>query len=198
MDYFKHETAIVDEGAQIGCNSFIWHWTHVSANVRIGNDCSLGQNVFIGNGVIIGNKVKIQNNVSVYEGVILEEGVFCGPSVVFTNVYNPRAMINRKQEFKKTRVKIGATLGANSSIICGIEIGAYAFIGAGSVVNRQVADYALVVGVPGRQIAWMSQYGERLDLPLQGNASAKCSKTGQCYRLIDNKLICVADVLMLS
>ncbi|WP_218814786.1 acyltransferase [Rickettsiella endosymbiont of Dermanyssus gallinae] len=188
MDYFKHETAIVDEGAQIGQNSHIWHWTHVSAAARIGSDCSLGQNVFIGNDVIIGNNVKIQNNVSVYDSVILEDGVFCGPSVVFTNVYNPRAFINRKHEYKKTWVKKGATLGANCTIVCGIEIGAYAFVAAGAVVNRSVLDYALVAGVPARQIGWMNEQGERLDLPLQGHAMTTCKQTEQRYQLIDGKL----------
>ncbi len=193
MDYFKHETAIIDEGAQIGPNSSVWHWTHISANAKIGSDCSLGQNVFIGNNVIIGNKVKIQNNVSIYDGVILEDNVFCGPSMVFTNVYNPRAQVNRKQEYKKTLVKEGATLGANCTIICGVEIGAYAFIGAGSVVNRTVLDYALVVGVPARQIGWMSQYGERLALPLAGRFEIVCSHTGQQYKLIDRKLFCLSE-----
>lgn len=188
MDYFKHETAIVDEGAQIGQNSSIWHWTHVSAGARIGSDCSFGQNVFIGNDVIIGNNVKIQNNVSVYDSVILEDGVFCGPSVVFTNVYNPRAFINRKNEYKKTWVKKGATLGANCTIVCGIEIGVYAFVAAGAVVNRPVLDYALVAGVPARQIGWMNEQGERLDLPLQGHAMTTCRKTEQRYQLIDGKL----------
>jgi UDP-2-acetamido-3-amino-2,3-dideoxy-glucuronate N-acetyltransferase len=191
MDYYKHETAIVDEGAQIGRNSAIWHWTHVSAGAKIGSDCSLGQNVFIGDNVIIGDKVKIQNNVSVYDSVTLEEGVFCGPSMVFTNVYNPRATINRKQEYKKTLVKKGATLGANCTVICGIEIGVYAFIGAGSVVNRSVPDYALVVGVPGRQIGWMSEYGQRLDLPLKGRANTLCVHTGRRYQLIDK--LCLVE-----
>ncbi len=193
MHYYKHETAIVDEGAQIGLNSAIWHWTHVSAGARIGSDCSLGQNVFIGNAVVIGNKVKIQNNVSVYDSVTLEEGVFCGPSMVFTNVYNPRAVIDRKREYRGTMVRKGATLGANCTIICGVEIGRYAFIGAGSVINRQVPDYALVVGVPGRQIGWMSEHGQRLDLPLRGHADVLCQHTGQCYRLIDNQLIFLAE-----
>ena len=193
MDYFKHETAVIDEGAQIGRNSSVWHWTHISANAKIGRDCSLGQNVFIGNNVVIGNKVKIQNNVSVYEGVILEDDVFCGPSMVFTNVYNPRATINRKREYKKTRVKKGATLGANCTIVCGVEIGSYAFIGAGSVVNRNVFDYALVVGIPARQIGWVSEYGERLDLPLIGHAVAVCPHTSQHYQLIDRKLFRLAE-----
>lgn len=194
MDFFKHETALVDEGAQIGQNSCVWHWTHVCERAKIGSDCSLGQNVFIGNDVVIGNHVKIQNNVSVYEGVILEDGVFCGPSMVFTNVYNPRARINRKKEYKKTWIKKGATLGANCTIVCGIEIGAYAFIGAGSVVNRHVADYALVVGVPARQIAWMNEYGQRLDLPLTGNVETICPHTQQRYRLNGNKVVRLLEV----
>ncbi|NHB96465.1 acyltransferase [Photorhabdus stackebrandtii] len=178
-----HPSAIVDEGAQIGKNSRIWHFTHVCAGAQIGESCSLGQNVFIGNQVTIGNHCKIQNNVSVYDNVHLEEGVFCGPSMVFTNVYNPRSLIERKSEYKTTRVKTGATLGANCTIICGTTIGAYAFIGAGAVVNKDVPDYALMVGVPAKHIGWMSEFGEQLDLPLYGQATTTCPHTQHIYQL---------------
>ncbi len=189
-----HPTAIVDEGASIGENARIWHWTHISSNAIIGRDCSLGQNVFVGNQVKIGNNVKIQNNVSVYDNVTLEDDVFCGPSMVFTNVYNPRSAITRKNEYRNTLVKKGATLGANCTIVCGVTIGRYAFIGAGCVVNRDVPDYALMVGVPARQIGWMSQYGEQLNLPLQGDAEVVCSKTNIRYHLKNGKCIAEADV----
>ncbi|MDC3203581.1 N-acetyltransferase [Prochlorococcus sp. AH-716-B04] len=178
-----HPTAIVDEGARIGKNTKIWHWVHVCSNAFIGENCSLGQNVFIGNKVKIGNNVKIQNNVSVYDCVTLEDNVFCGPSIVFTNVYNPRSAISRKNEYKPTHVKFGASLGANCTIICGITIGNFAFIGAGSVVNKDVKDYALMVGVPSKQIGWMSEYGERIDLPLKGNGEWICKTSGQKYTL---------------
>lgn len=183
MDYTIHATAIVDDGAQIGANTRIWHWTHVCAGAQIGEHCSLGQNVFVGNRVVIGNNVKIQNNVSVYDNVTLEDDVFCGPSMVFTNVYNPRSAISRKDEYRNTLVKRGVTLGANSTIVCGITIGEYAFIGAGSVVNRDVKSYALMVGVPAKQIGWMSEYGEKLDLPLTGHQSISCPNTGAIYQL---------------
>ena len=189
MDYQVHETAIVDEGAKIGTNSKIWHWTHVCAGAVIGSDVSLGQNVFVSNKVIIGDKCKIQNNVSVYDNVNLEEGVFCGPSMVFTNVYNPRSMIERKDEYQDTFIKKGATLGANCSIICGITIGKFAFVGAGAVVNKDVPAYALVVGIPAKQIGWMSEHGEKLDLPVLGNAQTICKHTGQKYILKNDKLI---------
>lgn len=165
-----HPSAIVDDGAQIGAGTRIWHWVHVSPRAVIGEGCSLGQNVYVGNQVKIGNRVKIQNNVSVYDNVTLEDDVFCGPSMVFTNVYNPRAAIERKSEYRDTLVRQGATLGANCTIICGTTVGRYAFVGAGAVVNRDVPDYALVVGVPARQIGWMSRHGEQLDLPLAGDA----------------------------
>lgn len=180
-----HPTAIVDEGAEIGEGSRVWHWVHVSAGARIGKGCSLGQNVFVGNRVVVGDNVKIQNNVSVYDNVILEDDVFCGPSMVFTNVYNPRSAVNRKDQYRDTVVKRGATIGANSTIVCGTTIGEYAFIAAGAVVNRDVKAYALMVGVPARQVGWMSQYGERLDLPLTGNARAVCPNTGTVYELVD-------------
>lgn len=180
-----HSTAIVDEGAQIGATSRIWHWVHVCSGAVIGDGCSLGQNVFIGNKVKIGDRVKIQNNVSVYDNVTIENDVFCGPSMVFTNVYNPRAAIERKSEYRNTLVRQGATLGANCTIVCGTTIGRYAFVGAGAVVNKDVPDFALVVGVPARQIGWMSRHGEQLNLPLTGNAQATCPSTGDHYTLKD-------------
>jgi UDP-2-acetamido-3-amino-2,3-dideoxy-glucuronate N-acetyltransferase len=183
MNYTKHETAIIDDGATIGEGSRIWHWVHVCSGAKIGKGVSLGQNVFVGNKVTIGDKCKIQNNVSVYDNVHLEEGVFCGPSMVFTNVYNPRALIERKSEYKNTLVKKGATLGANCTIVCGVTIGEYAFVGAGAVINKDVKPYALMVGVPAKQIGWMSQYGEKLDLPLAGEAQTICPYTQQKYQL---------------
>ncbi len=189
MNVHIHPTAIIDEGATIGNNTRIWHWTHVCSGAKIGQHCSLGQNVFAGNQVIIGNNVKIQNNVSVYDNVTLEDDVFCGPSMVFTNVYNPRSAITRKSEYRNTLVKKGATLGANCTIVCGVTIGQYAFIGAGAVVNKDVPDYALMVGVPARQIGWMSEYGEQLDLPLTGDAETVCKQTGIHYKLTNNQCI---------
>ncbi len=185
-----HPSAIVDDGARIGEGSRIWHWVHVCAGARIGADCSLGQNVFVGNRVEIGNNVKIQNNVSVYDNVTLEDDVFCGPSMVFTNVYNPRSAISRKDEYRNTVVRRGATLGANCTIVCGVTIGEYAFVGAGSVVNRDVLSYALVVGVPGRHIAWVSRHGEQLDLPLHGDSQTVCVHTGDHYFLHGTSLTC--------
>jgi len=154
----------------------------------IGRDCSLGQNVFVGNRVVIGNNVKIQNNVSVYDNVTLEDGVFCGPSMVFTNVYNPRAEVSRKDEYRNTLIRRGATLGANSTIVCGVTVGEYAFVGAGAVINRDVPAFALMVGVPARQAGWMSRFGERLPLPLRGDAEAICPNTGERYVLKDDVL----------
>jgi UDP-2-acetamido-3-amino-2,3-dideoxy-glucuronate N-acetyltransferase len=183
MAFTAHPTAIVDDGAQIGEGTRIWHWVHVSAGARIGRNCSLGQNVFVGNNVVIGDNVKIQNNVSVYDNVTIEDDAFCGPSMVFTNVYNPRAAISRKSEYRDTLVRRGATLGANCTLVCGVNIGQYAFIGAGAVVNRDVPDFALMLGVPARHVGWMSWYGERLDLPLVGEAEARCPHTGERYRL---------------
>ena len=191
MLYTAHETAIIDQGAQIGADTSIWHWVHVSAGAKIGERCSLGQNVYVGNKVKIGNNVKIQNNVSVYDNVTLEDNVFCGPSMVFTNVYNPRAAVSRKDEYRSTHVKRGATLGANCTIVCGVTIGEYAFIGAGAVVNQDVPAYALMVGVPAQQIGWMSQFGERLHFKQQNNGSfeAICKKTSDRYiRYADNKV----------
>ncbi|MCP2041245.1 UDP-2-acetamido-3-amino-2,3-dideoxy-glucuronate N-acetyltransferase [Neisseria sp. HSC-16F19] len=181
--YTAHPSAIIDPGAQIGAGSRIWHFVHVCGGARIGDNCSLGQNVFVGNRVRIGNQCKIQNNVSVYDDVSLEDGVFCGPSMVFTNVYNPRALIERKSEYRPTLVKTGASLGANCTIVCGVTIGRFAFIGAGAVINKDVPDYALMVGVPARQIGWISEYGEQLDLPLEGDGEALCPHSGVRYRL---------------
>jgi len=185
MNVTIHPTAIVDEGAVIGDGSHIWHWVHICSGANIGRNCSFGQNVFVGNRVVIGNNCKIQNNVSVYDNVTLEHDVFCGPSVVFTNVYNPRAAVSRKDEYRNTLVKRGATLGANATVICGITIGEYAFLAAGAVVNRDVKPYALMAGVPAQQIGWMSRFGERLALPISGSAEAKCSQTGLRYVVSD-------------
>jgi UDP-2-acetamido-3-amino-2,3-dideoxy-glucuronate N-acetyltransferase len=183
-----HPTAIVDDGAQIGEGSRIWHWVHVCGGAKIGKGVSLGQNVFVGNKVVIGDHCKIQNNVSVYDNVILQEGVFCGPSMVFTNVYNPRSFIERKAEYRNTLVKKGATLGANCSIVCGITIGEFAFIGAGAVVTKNVKPYALVVGVPAHQIGWMSAYGEQIPLPTEGEGQHTCPHTGHVYILSKDQL----------
>ncbi len=188
MDYQVHKTAIIDAGASIGKGSRIWHWVHISAGAVIGKACSFGQNVFVGNQVRIGNNVKIQNNVSVYDNVTLEDDVFCGPSMVFTNVYNPRSTISRKDEYRNTLVKQGATLGANCTIVCGVTIGQYAFVAAGAVVNRNVPDFALMAGVPAKQIGWMSAYGERLDLPAEGEAESTCPHTQDRYILDGKKL----------
>lgn len=178
-----HPTAIVDPGAQLGEGTRVWHWVHVSGGARIGQRCSLGQGVFVGNDVVMGDNVKVQNNVSVYDAVTLEDDVFCGPSMVFTNVYNPRSAVVRKAEYRRTLVKRGATLGANCTIVCGVTVGAYAFVAAGAVVNRDVPDYALMAGVPARHIGWMSRHGERLALPLEGSAEATCQQTGDRYVL---------------
>ncbi len=183
MNYTAHPSAVVDEGAEIGEGSRVWHFVHVCSGARIGKGVSLGQNVFVGNKVVVGNHCKIQNNVSLYDNVTLEEGVFCGPSMVFTNVHNPRALVERKNEFRNTLVKRGATLGANCTIVCGVAIGEHAFVGAGAVVHRDVKAYALMVGVPARQIGWMSEFGEQLPLPLQGEGESTCLHTGVVYRL---------------
>ena len=188
MNYQVHKTAIIDKGAKIGARTKIWQWVHVCEGANIGSDVSLGQNVYIGNNVNIGNKCKIQNNVSVYENVHLEEGVFCGPSMVFTNINNPRALIERKNEYKATYVKKGASLGANCTILCGITINEYAFIGAGAFVNKDIPAFALMIGIPAKQIGWMSQYGEKLDLPLTGKAETTCKHTGQRYFLKNSKV----------
>jgi UDP-2-acetamido-3-amino-2,3-dideoxy-glucuronate N-acetyltransferase len=178
-----HPSAIVDDGAVLGEGCRVWHFAHISAGARIGRDCSFGQGVYVGNDVRIGDRVKVQNHVSVYDAVTLEDEVFCGPSMVFTNVYNPRAAVPRKDQYRRTRVRRGATLGANCSIVCGVTIGEYAFIGAGAVVNRDVPDFALMLGVPARQAGWMSRHGERLPLPLRGEGEAICPHTGDRYRL---------------
>jgi len=183
-----HECAIVDEGARIGAFTRIWHWTHICGGAVIGEKCSLGQNVFVGNKVQIGNNVKIQNNVSIYDNVTLEDDVFCGPSAVFTNVYNPRSAVSRKDEYRDTLVEQGATLGANCTIVCGTRIGRFAFIGAGAVVNRSVKPFALMVGVPARQVGWMSTHGERVELPLEGQGTWSCPHTGDHYSLQGDQL----------
>ena len=189
MASFVHPSAIVDEGAQLGADCRVWHFVHISAGARIGQRCSFGQNVYVGNDVSIGDNVKVQNNVSIYDAVTLEDDVFCGPSMVFTNVYNPRAAVTRKDEYRRTLVRRGATLGANCTIVCGTTIGRYAFVGAGAVVNRDVPDFALILGVPGRQQGWMSRFGERLPLPLRGEGEAVCPHTGDRYRLQGDRLL---------
>lgn len=193
MSYSRHETSIIDEGAEIGDDSRIWHFAHVCGGARIGRGVSLGQNVYVANRVVIGDHCKIQNNVSVYDNVTLEDAVFCGPSMVFTNVLNPRALVSRKDEYRDTLVKRGATLGANCTIVCGITIGEFAFIGAGAVVNADVKPYALMVGVPARQIGWVSEAGTRLQLPLSGSGQAQCKETGKLYTLIRDQLKPVAN-----
>lgn len=189
MSLSIHPSAVVDEGAQIGEGSRVWHFVHVCAGARIGRGVSLGQNVFVGNRVVIGDRCKVQNNVSIYDNVTLDEGVFCGPSMVFTNVYNPRALIERKAEYRDTLVRRGATLGANCTVVCGVDIGAFAFVAAGAVVQKDVPDFALMAGVPARQVGWMSAWGERLDLPLNGDATATCPHTGEHYQLSGDRLI---------
>lgn len=185
-----HETAIVDPGAVVGAGTRIWHWVHVSAGAVIGDDCSLGQNVYVGNDVRIGNNVKVQNNVSVYDAVTLEDDVFCGPSMVFTNVYNPRSAVSRRAEYRRTLVCRGATLGANSTIVCGVVIGRHAFVGAGAVVNRNVPDFALMLGVPARQVGWISRYGERL---VFADGLATCAATGEKYVLREGVCVLAAE-----
>ncbi len=178
-----HASAIVDDGAVLGEDCRVWHFVHISAGARIGARCSFGQGVYVGNDVCIGANVKVQNNVSVYDAVTIEDDVFCGPSMVFTNVYNPRSAVTRKDEYRRTLVKRGATLGANCTIVCGTTIGRHAFVGAGAVVNRDVPDFALMVGVPARQIGWMSRFGERLNLPLTGDGEASCPGSADRYVL---------------
>lgn len=188
MSFYQHETAIVDLGAKIGKDSRVWHFVHVCPGAVIGEGVSLGQNVFVGNKVTIGNKCKIQNNVSVYDNVHLEGNVFCGPSMVFTNVYNPRSGIERKDQYLDTIVKRGATLGANCTIVCGVTLGEYCFVGAGAVINKDVKPFALMVGVPAKQIGWMSKFGEQLDLPLTGDLTIICPHTGEQYHLSGDTL----------
>ena len=182
-NYSVHESAIIDAGAEIGDGCRIWHWVHVCSGAIIGRNVSLGQNVFVGNKVSIGDNCKIQNNVSIYDNIVLQDGVFCGPSMVFTNVYNPRSFIERKSEYLDTLVEKGATLGANCTIVCGNTVGSFAFVGAGAVVTNDVKPYALVTGVPAKQVGWMSEYGDRLDLPLDGTAKTRCEHTGDVYQL---------------
>ncbi|MBP1204718.1 UDP-2-acetamido-3-amino-2,3-dideoxy-glucuronate N-acetyltransferase [Duganella sp. 1411] len=185
MDVTAHPSAIVDDGAAIGAGTRVWHFSHVCGGARIGRRCSLGQNVYIGNDVVIGDNVKIQNNVSVYDAVTIEDDVFCGPSMVFTNVYNPRSAIARKDEYRPTLVRRGATIGANATVVCGVTIGMHAFVAAGAVVNRDVPDFALMAGVPARQIGWISRHGERLDLPARGEGRARCPHSGDTYAVRD-------------
>ena len=180
-----HPSAIVDNGAVLGAGTRVWHFSHVCAGARIGVACSLGQNVFVGNDVLIGDRVKIQNNVSVYDAVTLEDEVFCGPSMVFTNVYNPRAGVVRKDQYRRTLVRRGASIGANATIVCGVTVGAWAFIGAGAMVKHDVPDVALMAGVPARQPGWISRFGERLALPRKGDGEARCPHTGDVYLLRD-------------
>ena len=183
QDYFIDPTAVVDPGVSIGPKTKIWHFSHILCGTKIGAGCVISQNVMIGPDVTVGNGCKIQNNVSIYRGVTLEDDVFCGPSMVFTNVYNPRAAVVRKNEYRRTLVRQGATLGANSTLVCGITVGRHAFVGAGAVVQKDVPDFALVVGVPARQIGWMSRFGERLELPLQGQGEVACPNSTDRYRL---------------
>jgi len=187
--YFAHATATIDEGSTIGDGSSIWHYSHVMPGATIGRRCSLGQNVFVARGVSIGDNVKIQNNVSIYEGVVLEDDVFCGPSMVFTNVVNPRSHVPRKHEYKPTLVRRGATIGANATIVCGHTIGRYAFIGAGAVVTGDVADYALMVGVPARRVGWMCECGVRLEVDGRGNPHVTCAACGAAFAVSTGGLV---------
>ena len=189
MTYFSHETSIIDEGAVIGHSSKIWHFSHICAGALIGEHVTIGQNVFVGNTAVIGSYTKIQNNVSVYDGVVLEESVFVGPSVVFTNVNNPRANVDRRNEFRQTVIKTGATLGANSTIVCGASIGQYAFVAAGAVVKGSVKNYALMAGVPAVQKGWMDQLGNRIHIPISGNGEYECQNTGKIYKMLNDHLI---------
>ena len=186
VEYFAHETAIIDEGCRIGAGTKIWHFSHIMPNCVIGERCNIGQNVVISPEVVLGNNVKIQNNVSVYTGVTCEDDVFLGPSMVFTNVTNPRSAVNRRNQYAKTHVGKGATIGANATVVCGHDIGAYAFIGAGAVVTKTIPPYALVVGNPSRQIGWMSEYGHRLHFDADGHAT--CPESGEHYQLKDGKV----------
>jgi len=189
--YFFHHTAIIDEGADIGEEVKIWHFSHIMSNCQIGGKCNIGQNVVISPGVVLGKNVKVQNNVSIYTGVICEDDVFLGPSMVFTNVINPRSAVNRKSEYAKTMVRKGASIGANATIICGNEIGKYSMIGAGAVITKPVLDYALMVGNPAKQIGWVSEYGHRLQFDGEGNA--RCPETKEAYLIKNNKVIKVNE-----
>ena len=182
-NYFAHKSSYIDEGCSIGSGTKIWHFCHIMNDCSIGNNCNIGQNVVISPRVVLGNNVKVQNNVSIYEGVVCEDDVFLGPSMVFTNVINPRSFVNRKAEFKKTLVKKGATIGANATIVCGITLGEYSFVGAGAVVTKDVGNYALVVGNPAKQTGWMSEHGQRLIFDTAGNAN--CPVTNDAYRLLE-------------
>ena len=184
-EIFVHPSAIVDDGADIGSGTKVWHFSHISSESKIGENNSIGQNVFVANNVRIGNNCKIQNNVSIYDNVFLDDDVFCGPSMVFTNVYNPRSAVSRKDEYRDTIVEKGATMGANCTIVCGVTIGKFAFIGAGALVNKDVKPYSLVVGVPAKQIGWMSEYGEQIPLPTDGDGSYECKKSNVKYLLKD-------------
>jgi UDP-2-acetamido-3-amino-2,3-dideoxy-glucuronate N-acetyltransferase len=186
MNYYSHPTAVIDEGCSIGDGTKVWHFSHLMTGCVIGNNCNIGQNVFIAPGVRLGNNVKVQNNVSIYDGVICEDDVFLGPSMVFTNVTNPRSAISRKGEYKSTVVKKGATIGANATIICGNEIGEYAFVGAGAVVTKPVLSYALVTGNPARQTGWVSVHGNKLEFDING--IAECAESGQKY-ILENNLV---------
>ncbi len=192
MTVIVHKTAVVDEGAVLGDGCRVWHFTHICAGARIGSDCSFGQNVYVGHDVKLGSNVKVQNNVSIYDAVVIEDDVFCGPSMVFTNVYNPRSAVSRKAEYRPTLIRKGATLGANSTIVCGVTVGRYAFVGAGAVTNRDVSDFSLMVGVPARQIGWMSRHGEQLSLPLYGSGEARCPFSDDLYRL-DGRVLTLVD-----
>ena len=185
--YFAHETAVIDEGCEIGAGTKIWHFSHIMPDCKIGENCNIGQNVVVSPQVVLGNNVKVQNNVSIYTGVICEDDVFLGPSAVFTNVTNPRSAINRKSEYAKTIVKKGATIGANATIVCGHNIGKYAFIGAGAVVTKNVPDYALVVGNPARQTGWMSEFGHKLNFNNDGDAI--CKESGKKYLLKEGRVL---------
>ena len=184
--YFAHETAVIDDGAVIGEGTSIWHFCHIMPNARLGKKCNLGQNVFVASDVVLGNNVKIQNNISIYTGVVCEDDVFLGPTMVFTNVTNPRSGVNRRGQYSKTTVKKGASIGANATIVCGHDIGEYAFIGAGSVVTKTIPAYALVVGNPAKQIGWMSEYGHRLNFDDSGLAT--CPESGEKYELKDGRV----------
>lgn len=186
MSYFSHDTAVIDQGCQIGEGTKIWHFSHIMPNCKIGKNCNIGQNVVVSPDVILGNNVKVQNNVSIYTGVICEDDVFLGPSMVFTNVINPRSAINRKDQYAKTTVKQGASIGANATIVCGNDIGKYAFIGAGAVVTKDVPDYALLVGNPAKQIGWVGEYGHRLEFNNEG--IAVCPESKEKY-LLENSLV---------
>lgn len=186
MSFFAHETAVIDDGCVIGKETKIWHFSHIMPNCKLGNKCNIGQNVVVSPNVVLGDNVKVQNNVSIYTGVICEDDVFLGPSMVFTNVINPRSAVNRKSEYMKTTVKKGASIGANATIVCGNDIGRYAFIGAGAVVTKEVPDFALVVGNPSRQIGWVSEYGHRLNFNDDG--LALCIESAQEYKLENNRV----------